>query len=67
MDESKHLEYTELTPDQQVQADALFSYKRWPMERYTYDVDGAGNVAGWRYFKPSPACLKLIEFVMTGK
>ena len=63
--EQPGIAYTQLTPAQRAQADAIFLSDQ--MERYTYDLTADGKVSTWRYYKPSEFCKQLIEAVLTGK
>ena len=65
--EQPGIEWAQLTPAQQAQVARLFTHPHHGPDHYTYAVDAAGQVCGWRYWRPSEACLAMIEHVMTGK
>lgn len=59
------VEYTQLTPEQQARATAMFHGDR--MEQHTYALRDDGTLFQWRYYIPSQACVDMIAKVMTGK
>jgi hypothetical protein len=66
--EYQHIEFDQLTAEEQAQARKCFSDdQRHPMTAYTYSRLAGGQLSSWRYWKPSEACLAMIEMVMTRK
>lgn len=59
------IEYQDLSAGQQAAATLIFGQAK-PLENYLYVVIG-GEVQGWRYYKPSPACVSMINSLLDDK
>jgi len=62
--EYQPIEYSDLTPAQQAQADKIFTLKLRPMTAYTYALRADGSLSSARYFKSEilkdPAVLRAL-------